>query len=612
MPGHENLLHPVLRNGGPRGTSRGLKGRFPHFTDLVLLLAVSLFLVWPALALVIGMLFDNAPGTQAQWGLGAFERIVDHPHFPESLLVTLVMTAVIVPAGMAVGLAFALVSGLAERGLARVLDPLVLIAFTLPPLFYALSYAVLGTGRGGAVNAGFAALFGFSPGINFTSWNGLLFVSLLRAAAAAYIYLSPAVRNLTRSGDEAAQISGASLSTRLFHIILPQLRPALSGTAIVLIIVHLALFDAVLILGGPQQITNLSVLSYLLVQGDGAPDYPAASAIGLLILLATLGLVVLQRRVTHVARSATVSGRSEPGLRIRLPRAVRMVVFVLAGIWVFFLFAVPLASIGLTSLTPFPGVYTNLGFGQYLAVLGDGSFVRSLLLTLGIAGGAAVIGVAASLWILNVQYARPQGRLSGYINVAVMMPIAMSGVVGAIGYVWAILLVPGGVHIYGTPALLVIVLSASVIPGSVLLLRGAYLQFDEAMVEAARISGCDDAGAFLHTRLPLMLPAVVNVLYIAFIGSAGALDTALILGNASMRPLPALIYESYANTHFAKAATLLVFLLLTYALVRLALQVVVWIVRRDLRPSLPFSRPRETGRGSVGAPERHGLKVATR
>lgn len=554
-------------------------------TALVCVAAAVLFL-WPVLALFLGAFYDASPGRPANWGLGAFARAFGEPALPGVLRNTILFTAIVVPLAVLLGLALAVLSQLSNARLARVVTPVVVVAYATPPMFYAIGYALTGAGRAGVGNDLVRLLVDASP-FNLTSWPGLVYVSVLRAGAFAYILFIGPVRALARSHDEAAQIGGAGLGTRIRTILAPILRPSISGVTVLLVISHVQLFDAVYILGGSARIDTLAVLSYRLLGQDGVPDFGAATAIGVLVLAVALVLSLAQQRAVRAGTSVTVTGKPEPRVRLDLGRW-RRPVDVFLGIYVVLVLVIPLGSILLTSLLPFPGVYRPLSLKSYVETLTQPQTAASIATTLGLAVGGGLLAMVAAFLLGYLRVHSPHRRAAAFLTLAGMAPVVLSGTIGALGYIWAVVLIPPLRPLYGTFSLLLIALATSAVPTLLMLFTGAIAQVDPSLVAAARVSG---AGRFRSTAgiaLPLLAPTLVNGWYLAAVVIAGALDLPLVLGSAELRTVSSTVYESYANAIFGRTTALLVLLLVAFALTRLVVQLIFWGLRADLRPRLPI------------------------
>lgn len=557
---------------------------WPTVATTVVAVVCGVVLVWPVLALAVGAFHDTAPGNNAHWGFGAVQRAFDNPHFGTAIGNTVLFTVIVVPLSVAVGLTLALVGTASNARLRRLIGPTIVLAYAMPPMFYAIGYALAGSGRAGLVNDLVHAVAGLDPVLNATSWPGLLFVSVLRAGAYCYILLAGPVRALSRSQDEAARASGATLVDRLWSTVLPSLRPALGGAFILAIVSHIGLFDAIYILGNSSGITTLSVLSYRLLQTEGQPDFSAASVTGLLILLLAIALIVVQQRRLDARTTVTVSGKPEIPLAIEFGRVGRTIIDAIIIVYVFVFLVVPVGSIVVTSLQRFPGVYSGLSLRFYEKLFADSDALRALATTFGLGVLAGAFGVGLSIAIVAVRLNRPHGRLTSFIAASAMAPVALSGIIGALGYIWAVVLIPQTRGLYGSYWLLLLALAAGVVPASVMLLTGSMSQIDPGLLAAARASGDSWLRAFTTIVLPLMAPALVNTWFLSFISVVGALDLTLILGGPELKPASTFIYRAYANAGFGQATAMLMILLLSMVILRVALHILMWVVRSDLRP----------------------------
>lgn len=562
--------------------------RDPAAVSIRVLAAISLIvLAWPVAALVIGAFHDTPPGEPARWGIAAFQRAFDNPHLGTAVLNTIVFTAIVVPSAVAVGLVLALIGTSSNARLGRIIGPTVVIAYAMPPMFYAIGYALAGSGRSGTVNDLLNAIAGIDPVLNATSWPGLLFVSIMRAGAYCYLLLIGPVRALSRSQVEAVRAAGGrSLIEQLRVGILPSLRPAIGGAVILALISHIGLFDAIYILGNAAGITTVSVLSYRLLQIDGTPDFSAASVTGLFILVLAVILVIVQQRRFEVRAAVTVSGKPERPITITFSPPVRGALDGLIVAYVIAFLVIPVGSIVLTSVQRFPGLYTGLTGRFYQDLFASSDAINALLTTfaLGILGGG--LGVALALAIVAARVTRPDLPSTTVVAAAAMAPVALSGIVGALGYIWAVVLFEPTRWLYGSFLLLVIALAAGVVPASMMLLTGSISQVDPGLLASARASGDSWPRAFLSIVVPVVAPSLINTWFLSFITVIGALDLTLVLSGPHIQPASTFIYRAYANAGFGPATAMLVLLLIGLIALRLLLQLIL----RRLRPDLATHR----------------------
>src|SRR4029077_8262067 len=111
---------------------------------------------------------------------------------------------------------------------------------------------------------------------------------------------------------EAARASGAPPRTVLRRVTLPLLRPVIVGAAVYQFVNVIEAVDIPLTLGLPGHVTVFSTQVYRITHPSfGLPNYGAASAYGMLLLLLALApLLVYNRIVRRAQEFATIGGKA--------------------------------------------------------------------------------------------------------------------------------------------------------------------------------------------------------------------------------------------------------------------------------------------------------------
>ena len=211
--------------------------------------------------------------------------------------------------------------------------------------------------------------------------------------------------------------------------------------------------------------------------------------------------------------------------------------------------------------------WAGLTLENYVKVLTDRYFVESLLhsvmLSLGVAIGSVLLCLAPA-WVL-VRAEFPGKRL---FRAILTVPMAFSGVI--VGFMAVIMLgrwgvVPAFLHWLTGEAYLSMVaytLSGLVvayiyfeIPRATLTLEAAIRKFDFELDAAARSLGATLGQRFWYVLVPLLLPAIISTVALAFAVSMGSFGVALIIAK-KFNLLPVDIFleiTGYANFEFASA-----------------------------------------------------------
>jgi multiple sugar transport system permease protein len=114
----------------------------------------------------------------------------------------------------------------------------------------------------------------------------------------AFVLFLAALQNVPRDLYEAAEIDGAGCLAKLWHVVLPQIRPTISMVVTLQLISTMRIFSQVYVMtdGGPAG-SSSSVIYYIYKTAVQQQRLGFASAVSILLFIAILVLTVLQRFV---------------------------------------------------------------------------------------------------------------------------------------------------------------------------------------------------------------------------------------------------------------------------------------------------------------------------
>ena len=226
-------------------------------------------------------------------GLENWRSVLTDSAFGNSLLVTLVFIAIVVPAQIMLGLAAAslLARGLPGSGAFRTL-------YVLPWVCSPLAVAVLWRWILAPTDGALSTLLGMriewltDPGLALpvvsavTVWTNVGYVTLFFLAG--ILAIPPQIQ-------AAARLDGASGWQRFWHVTLPMLRPTLFFVSVTGIVSAAQVFDTVYALtsGGPAGRTDL-VAHRIYAEAFGAAAIGRAAVMALVLFVVLVGVTVVQ------------------------------------------------------------------------------------------------------------------------------------------------------------------------------------------------------------------------------------------------------------------------------------------------------------------------------
>ena len=384
-------------------------------------------------------------------------------------------------------------------------------------------------------------------------------ILVLSAALYPYVYLlaRAAFREASGCTQEVAQALGAGPFARFRRVGLPMARPAIAAGVALALMETVADYGTVMHFG--VQTLTTGIFSTWLEGGNAG----GAAQIALVVLAVVFGLIALERAGRGGARFHRLSRTARPlapqrlrGWRGWLATGACLVPFA-AG------FVLPVAVMSYHALRN-PQAWAAPGLG------------RALANTLAVAGTAAVVTVAAALFVVYAV------RLSGHRLAQRLLPLtalgyAAPGAVLALGLLVplaavdnrladAVLAVTGvdpGLMLTGTAAALVLAYAVrffAVAQGAV---DSAFGRVSPSLPMAARSLGQGPGGALRAVYMPLMRGSVATALLVVFVDSVKELPATLLLRPFGFDTLATRTYQLASLERLGEAAPAALLVMLT-------------------------------------------------
>ena len=265
---------------------------------MVLLFAV--FRIWPALyGIVLAFGEYTLRRTYKFVGLDHFVHLFQDPIFWDALKVTFIFAAIQMPLAMIVSLAMAQLCNRVMRGIGFYRSIFFLPTVTSSVLI-ALVFMWIFSGSG-PINA-LLGVFGIDPvgwlTDRFWVLPTLAILSVWSSFGYNMLILLAGMLAIPTEYYEAASLDGASGWQKFWHITLPNLKPALFFVLIIETIKSLQTFDSIFVMTGGGPARGSYTLTFMIYdQGFGYFDFGYASAAGVVLLIITLALSLIQRKI---------------------------------------------------------------------------------------------------------------------------------------------------------------------------------------------------------------------------------------------------------------------------------------------------------------------------
>lgn len=400
----------------------------------------------------------------------------------------------------------------------RVWTLLVVAPLVVPLFVTSYAYATLGT-----------TLTGFFGAVGIIAFSYYPIVFLL--VAASLRVMDPAL-------EECGRSLGLSPWRTFWRVVVPQLRPALYGGLLLVLLDALVEFDA--FVAFKYQTFTLNIYSQYQV------SFSASGAAALSFFSIVLCVVVLyvEAKLRGGANYTRVgAGTRRPTDRQGLGRATLPVLF-----GFFALVAISL-GIPLGMLAYWFTQSSNAALSS--ASAGLGYLWPATLTSVALGLGSAVVAIALALPIA-ILAVRHKGRLTTVLERSVYLSFALPDLVAAVALAYA---ASHLVHfLYGSVALLVLAEAMLFVPFAVVALRSTLGLIEPVLEDSARSLGLGPLQTLWRVTLPLARPglAAAGVLVFAFV--LGDLSTAQVLLPPSMYTLGTQFWANSRTVAFAAAA----------------------------------------------------------
>jgi iron(III) transport system permease protein len=476
----------------------------------------SLLLTCVAIALIVLLPVVITIIQAFQGGFSSARQALSAPNTPTLLKNTLLLTVVVTPVCGAVGVASAWVVE-RTRIPGRRIWTLLLVAPLAVPLFVtSYAWATLSTSLTG---------FWGAAGITASSYYPIVFLLV----AASLRVMDPAL-------EETARSLGQGPWRTFWRVVMPQLRPALLGGMLLVLLDTLVEFDAFVAL----KFQTLSVSIYSQYQ----LSFSVSGAAALALISTVVCVIVLcgESWLRGGANYTRISQGARRGIaRYELGR----------GKWVALGGLALLAAISLG--IPLVRLVVWLSEGTRTAgAAAPGSGIWAATLTtvlLGLSAALVSILLALPIAILAV---RRSGKVVTALERSVYLSFALPDLVAAIALAY------GASHVahflYGTVVLLVLAEAMLFVPFAVVALRSTIGLIEPALEESARSLGLGPLRTVWRVTVPLARPglAAAGVLVFAFV--LGDLSTAQVLLPPGLTTLGTQFWSDATTVAFAAAA----------------------------------------------------------
>lgn len=367
---------------------------------------------------------------------------------------------------------------------------------------------------------------------SMTGFGGAALVTTLAYFPFVFLPVAALLRVLDGTEEEAARSLGLSPTRAVLRTVLPRLRPAISGGAL-LVALHLLAEFGVLEMMRFQTFTTAIMQQYAVGFSDAAGSLLASVLVLLCLLVLTLEVVARGRR--RVSRLGAGAHRQVPPVRLGVWRGPALIFLV--------------GVVALALVVPLGMVARWLWVGAGAVPAAD--LLRVSVATIGLAvlgGLVTTLFALPGAWLLH----RGRSALSLVLERVTFLASALPGVVVALALVT--LSVRWARPAYQTVGLVVIAYAILFLPRAMVSLRSGLAATPPELTEAARSLGATGAGAFTRVVLPQAAPSVLAGFVLVALAIGTELTATLLLAPTGVETLALAFWSASSELDYVGAA----------------------------------------------------------
>jgi iron(III) transport system permease protein len=348
-----------------------------------------------------------------------------------------------------------------------------------------------------------------------------------------YLPVAATLRALDPAIEDSARALGLSPSAVFLRVVVPQLRPAILGGALLVGLHVLAEFGALQMLRFPTFTTAIYDQYRATFNG------PTATMLASVLVLGCLLLLLAEQRLRGHGRHARVgSGAARLAEPTRLGRWTPLALLAV-GALVALALGVPLGSLVRWLVT---GASTAFPVGDLVSA-------TTTTLTLGVTGATVTVLLALPVAWLSV---RARGRFSAIVERSIYFGSALPGIIVALALIT--ICIRHAPALYQTTAMLLAAYAILFLPRAVVSLRAALSHAPVELEEAARALGSHPLQVWARVTLPLIVPGIGAGAALVFLAVSTELTSTLLLAPIGTSTLATQFWANSSAIEYGAAA----------------------------------------------------------
>jgi iron(III) transport system permease protein len=567
-------------------TQTGTLDRVTHTSWSALRLKDPTFPVWlgASLLLVFLMLFPLGAIFRASlWDgngitLNRYLEVFTNEQFLKAIWNTLIISTWVGVISVIIGALLAWVVARTDLPWKKPIRALVMASFVTPPFLGAFAWTLLAGPNAGSLNKLYRAVTGSEEALfNIFTMSGLIFVMALYSFPYVFSMIANVCELISSDLEDAAEILGASKWRTAWTITLPLAMPALIGGFILAFLQSLSLFGAPAILGLPAGLHTITTQIWALFQYPPRLDMAAAFSVPL--LLATMALIAVQKKILGRKGYSTVGGKGGQKRLIRLGWGrvpVLLIVLSILSLSVFLPYWILLKA-ALSKAWALPLTWDNFTLNNFsFAFFEYGDTQLAIYNTFKLGLLTATIGTVLATLIAYITN-RNLFRGARYLSFFALAPLVIPGIVLAVGLFIAYTRPP--LVLYGTIWILFVAYLTKEMPIGFSQAESTFKSIHPELEDASRIIGANRLISLKDVTAPLARSGLIAAWCFIFISVIRELSASILLFSPRSKVVSVVIFDLKEEGQVGVIAVLGILLLVVCFAV---ISTVQWIAGRDV------------------------------
>ncbi len=516
---------------------------------------------------------NQAPGAWTGYYLWrVFRSPVNKLLFWEPLLNTVTVALGVILVAFSIGIATAWLLTRTNVAGRKWFATALVVPYMMPSWTFALAWLTIFKNRRVGGQLGFLEAVGITP----PDWIAYGRIPITIALGLHYfpfvlLLFGNALRRMDSQLEDSARILGAKQGTITSKIIVPLMRPSLMSAMLLIVAKVLGTFGTPYILGLP---VNYQMLATSLFESIRSRQNGVGAVIATVIVIIGIGVLFIDSRLAkEYKRFVTVGGKGSMGRLTSLGKWRPFASIITIGAFAVSV-AIPLLTLLLSTIMKVPGKFhasnftLQYWFGSSLdsvgfphGILVGGELYRSIWNSVRIVGIASIICALVGLLIGYVVVRMAGTKLSGFLRQAAFLPYLIPGIAFAAAYLSLFAVRRGPIPpLYGTFAILIIVLVVTHLPFSSRAGISAMMQLGREPEEAAQVTGAGFLKRLVKVVIPIQKGALAVGIVLPFISGIKELSVVIMLATNDTQLLTTLSVNlvDYGYTQLANAVVLVI------------------------------------------------------